>query len=372
VFAGATSVTLITPSEYSRFSVGSAVALTGVSTQTNGYPPNFQLYEYKLITAIATDCPSPCSSSTITLNAPLTNTLKSTWPDLGIVDGPTPLGGPAKIYQLPSSWQTNAQVFGLTLVSSLIQDYVGANFAGSDIQFIDVGYEGRSGWGIGTMNNFTATFFNLPGGTEWDKNLVNATCNFCTGRGWSFASASPFNLRIVSSLVGPGNGIGGLAQNAVLKNVVVDGGRITLNGGYGAPNSVQFDTVTYNSSAQVSNHWIKTTDLTFSSGTWSMLKTAPTLANFYATLIPGAVLYYGDANGNNNCSPLLSFTITDISEDSTHVYASTNIGPTLPTVTCFGPVSFSSLGMFAVPTAVNFSQYNSGPGNIANDPQLHP
>lgn len=83
---GATSVTitgagntLLGPADASLFSVGQYILITGLGTQVpNSYPPNFQFFEYRKITAIV--------GSTLFFDDSLKNDYKSTWPYIDAFD----------------------------------------------------------------------------------------------------------------------------------------------------------------------------------------------------------------------------------------------------------------------------------------------
>jgi hypothetical protein len=363
VAAGSTTVTLVTPSEISRFSVGNETYIGGVSTQTFGYPPNWQFFEHKAIKAIATDCPSPCTSSVITLDGPLINSYKSTWPDLGIGDSPTPLGGPGKIYALQPQFNTYLEVFGLSLMVDVNNAAYGAGVVNSDTYFYAVTHLG-GGWGL-RGKNITLVNTNLPGGTEIDKNIENMTCYACyglSGNGFAFASSSPRKLTIVNSrAVGVLNGTG---QNATIINS--NFASLTAGSpGYGASMNLTLSGVTY-PDAHVYYQWITNADLTFSSGTFTILKSAGTIANAYATFIPGAKIYLAGVAGNSVCTPKAEFTVTDLREDATHVYIDID-QTTLPT--CSGG-TVGGYGQFHLLNAPTIT--GSGPADITTIPETSP
>lgn len=72
VSAASTTVTLLVAGDASKFSVGDWIAVTGIQIQNGGFPPNFQFFEFHLITAI--------NGLTLTLDSPTTYAYKSTWP----------------------------------------------------------------------------------------------------------------------------------------------------------------------------------------------------------------------------------------------------------------------------------------------------
>jgi hypothetical protein len=102
VNAGDVSVTFLTPSELSRFSVGDTVMMGGLDLQGGGYPPNLQWVEFPIIANI--------SSPTMTFTAPLKYNYRSTWPywNPGTDHGPFAAdnGGPAGVFPLVPAFQT--------------------------------------------------------------------------------------------------------------------------------------------------------------------------------------------------------------------------------------------------------------------------
>lgn len=113
--AGDTSITLLTPSQNSRFSVNQWIAVAGLNLQPGGSPPNPAFFEFRKITAIN------AGSGLISFSPPLLQQYLSTWPDYG---GAAPdSGGPATIYALPPSWDNDITFNGL-IVNQPEQTYV--------------------------------------------------------------------------------------------------------------------------------------------------------------------------------------------------------------------------------------------------------
>ncbi|WP_316176205.1 hypothetical protein [Bradyrhizobium sp. SZCCHNRI1073] len=103
--AGASTITLVTAAQTSRFSVGKWVYLTGIDTQGYGLPSNPGLFEFKKIASIGT--------GTITFTEPLINSYKSTWPSYATGDASNiDQGGPANIYALKDGWDSEIEMKG--------------------------------------------------------------------------------------------------------------------------------------------------------------------------------------------------------------------------------------------------------------------
>lgn len=112
VSAGSYSVTLLTVAQTSRFSVGQWVMAAGIDLQGFGYPPNPGFFEYLQIATI------DAVGGVITFNGPLANSYKSTWPSYFAGNGgAAPNGGPAMLYSLSPTWDTQVEIRGLTINS---------------------------------------------------------------------------------------------------------------------------------------------------------------------------------------------------------------------------------------------------------------
>lgn len=110
VNVGSVSVTLVTPSEHTRFSVDQYIAVTGIDLQGFGSPPNPGFYEYHKITAINT------GSGLISISGALDNQYLSTWPLYSGGSGSSlDLGGPATIYAMPAKWDIDVTFNGVTI-----------------------------------------------------------------------------------------------------------------------------------------------------------------------------------------------------------------------------------------------------------------
>lgn len=148
VSAGATSITLSDcpgvscAAKVALFTVGQWAVMTGFDMQglwfsQYGYPVNPAYYDYVLVSAINAGTGQITFATT-----PLTYDYLSTWPEVSI-DVP----GPATLYQLPASWNIDAEYKGLTLDQSTI----GTTAVGRWIKYVDVVFTGSHG-GYPTQN----------------------------------------------------------------------------------------------------------------------------------------------------------------------------------------------------------------------------
>lgn len=102
VNAGASTVTLKTAGETSRFSVGQWCIVSGINMQGAGDPPNLGIFEHKKIQSIGT--------GTLTFTEPLVNSYKDTWP--AYAGGSVGRGGPATVYPMQGFWDQEVEFKG--------------------------------------------------------------------------------------------------------------------------------------------------------------------------------------------------------------------------------------------------------------------
>lgn len=145
--AGSSSVQLLSPAQVSLFSVGRYALITGFDLQglwnaPYGYPSNPHFFEYVRVTSV------DANTGVITFQSPLKNTYKATWPRYNSgsqfeVDN----GGPATLYALDPSWDTEVEYRGLTIAQPHFQTY--AN--GRSVTYRDVTFTGQF-CGVPTQN----------------------------------------------------------------------------------------------------------------------------------------------------------------------------------------------------------------------------
>lgn len=100
VNAGASTVTLKTSAETSRFSVGQWCLVGGINMQGAGDPPNTGIFEYVKIQSIGT--------GTLTFTTALVNSYKDTWPVYS-----AGRGGPATVFPMQGAWDQEVEVKGI-------------------------------------------------------------------------------------------------------------------------------------------------------------------------------------------------------------------------------------------------------------------
>lgn len=223
--AGATVIALTSASYsagyISRFSVGQVILLGGLDIQglwnnPYGFPPNFQFWEWRKITAICNNT-GPCTGgATITVDQPLTNSYLSTWPEYNQgnnfeVDN----GGPATIFAINSTWDMTAEYRGLT-ISNDGQTYSGAR----NITYRNVIFTGAHA-GIPSQNEtWSAINTDFSGANmEVDKLINTMTLDGVTIGTIAFQSSST-NLFIGRNLTVTGS-INGSPKNTDISDSTV-------------------------------------------------------------------------------------------------------------------------------------------------------
>jgi hypothetical protein len=164
VQAGAQCVTLITPSDTSKFTVGNWAIMTGLNLQGASYPPNFGYWDYVLVSSIDAINGIVCFATT-----PLKNHYLSTWPayDNFGVGGPLPNGviGPAALLAMNRQWNVDVTFIGVTW--QLQGGGVGTLASGRHVKLVN--------------NTFTnASICPTPsilGTIEFDNVTLNPSCN---------------------------------------------------------------------------------------------------------------------------------------------------------------------------------------------------
>jgi hypothetical protein len=136
VTAGATSVTLLTPAETSKFTVGQWAMMTGFDMQLYGYPTNNGQLEYHRIASI------DAGTGVVTFETPLVEGYKSTWPLYAdeILPPLFPnqrMGGPATLYVMHPNFEHTCVLNGLA-----IAQHAQYGVSGLDITFNDCTFEG--------------------------------------------------------------------------------------------------------------------------------------------------------------------------------------------------------------------------------------
>lgn len=323
--AGATSITLQTIGDASNFTVGRWMMVNGLETQAGscGFPPNPYFFDYVLVTAI--------NGATISFTPALTNNYLTTWPL--VCTGRGSGDGPAGANPMSASWNTNVQVFGLTIRDSGQAVIVGRAMQMTDVTAPTGGFDPTASDSISfNYSNFTSS--------EIDKIIGNLSFNRSFGSFMNFQNSSIKQTIFANSGLS-GRGIGLADMQGTPANISISNSTIPVlwigPNGNGVGNTILVDGLSVNS-VLGAIEFISVSALSFSGGTFSILKSDPNAGTFLALAVPGFKYTYGEASTaflDNPSIPSSVFTITAVREDATKYYWDTNIVGT-PSPTCGG------------------------------------
>lgn len=346
-----TSVTLITASDGSRFSIGDNVLVGGLYMQCQSYPQNLFFYEYGVVTNKTGSVGSP--PVVLTLGNPLRNQYLTTWPKnaISVSCGTTGYddSGPATIFKLYPSWPNTIQVFGLQVKNTNIStSVVGKTVVLTDVTF-DGGFAPTMGMGHWCFfctlgpKNFSEIDKLLDLVYFYRVNMPNTQLiNFSTQR----------NLIIESSNIGSVNLT---MQNTTIRNSKI--GSLSLGAGFGHTVSTTLDSSNIGT-LQCSNTAVPAASLSFSNGTFSIGNgSAGDQPGVVQTFVPGQKYFFGTYDGAIHSLGHI-FTVTGLRQDASNVFVDTDIGVTLPSV---GQTNYFQLQ--APNLTANFMTGTSTPNN---------
>ena len=308
VSAGASTVTLKTAAETSRFSVGQWVCVSGINMQGAGDPPNLGIFEYAKIQSIGT--------GTITFTAPLANTYKDTWPVYS-----AGRGGPATLFPMQNAWDQEIEVKGIRFTDTGNGVYNKARVA----KFTDCTFDTYGPFPtvnlLHRVTRCTATGF---GGLEVDKCVHRIEYLDSTIRAFDFQSAA-INEVYANNITSTG---GRWRGGGRVSNVISNLSTTTFN--FGAMNyGAQGPTTLTNVSASTGDFFNTTSpfsDYTEEGGgvlSYAGGPGAPSLSvpdtHWWAT--PGANAVLLDSSNNF----ARSFQISDVSQSAGRTYITTNL-----------------------------------------------
>ena len=322
VAAGANSVTLLTPSQSSRFAVGQYVLLTGGDTQGYGFPPNPWVFEYVRVTGIN------AGTGVISLGAPLQYSYKSTWPSYYAGSGSANSdGGPATLYALDPSWDTVLEYRGMTFNTG------GGIYApGRSIKFTDVTFSGcGSGGGLAPTQSLNITLANVTMLCQIEIDKVLSSLDI---EGGNFSQLL-FQSSSGATLFTMNNATVTLLNGAPQKSVI---GKSTI--GTFIPGTLHFGRTTEISCTSCSIGAFKIlgggsidshveTNYAMSGG----VITVPNSHGPVAWAVPSANAMFAVYNGYVSTEGV-PFTVTDITQDTSNTYIHTSLTggfPLLPT-----------------------------------------
>lgn len=321
VASGSSTVTLNNPSQASLFKVGNYALITGYDLQSlwqrpYGFPSNAHFFEYVKVTAI-----NPTSGA-VTFAAPLKNGYAATWPNYNSgnqfeIDA----AGPATLYALDPSWDTQVEYRGLT-ISQTGQTYS----VGRSVTYRDVTFTGGNG-GIPTQNLLWQAINTNFGGIimEVDKFVATVVMDKVTINQIKFQSSSSDLLAMSNSTIT--GAIYGTPKKAVISNSQI--ADIELGAyAYGRSDEV---VVTNSVLSAVNVQGIRQNI----AADWTMNGGVITFANTDATgsgpaqrwTVPGTNIIWQGTYENEGM-----FRIIDVTQDATNTYVKTNLSGGFPGV----------------------------------------
>lgn len=324
---GDVSVTLVTAADSSIFSVGDWIAVTGIELQTCcGFPPNFQRYEFRQITAI-----TGTTTKVISFSGALDFQYLSTWPSIQS-DASMGNNGPAKIFKMAPSWNISHTIyggFGIVTTFSNSQDTVqGRSVTITDFTSYAENTSASVGYNI-TLNRTNTS------GMEIDKVITNLTMVANAVRSnLTFQSPAPINFYGTAIIVQ--GSLNGTPWNSQFVGGSILGlTKVGPSGYYGAGNSVAFNgTYTPTGASSLPYMTKAVMDPLYSSGTFTITKASGSYTSFVSWAVPGRKYAFADSDGTINSSPLTTFTITSLVDNGTTVSAVTDLVGNLPTPSC--------------------------------------
>lgn len=349
--AGATQVVLTSASlaagYISRFAVGKRILLGGLDIQGQwnipyGDPPNQQFFEWKTITGINV------GTGAIDLDAPLTNTYRSTWPNYNSGDNfHSDAAGPATIWALPDSWNVTVEYRGLTINQSG-QTYAEAR----NVIYRGVTFLGANG-GIPSQNEtFTAT-----GGTNWptaivevDKFIGTMTLDGVSIYRIDFQSPAPNVLVMNNSAVT--NAMFGSAKSSQ----VTDTSFATLRVGaytYGVSTGdfvcTRCNVTLYDQTGGIAQDSRNPSEWSMSGGVITYANTAITGDGpLSRIMVPGANIWF-NTNGGDYSQLGGTFQVLGVTQDATNTYVQTSLPGSQPPIANFSGASYVTLRSVSVP-----------------------
>jgi hypothetical protein len=308
VSAGSRTVKLLSRSDSSKFGVGGWIAIAAFDMMGWGYPQNPWYFEYRKVTAI-----NP-STGVITLDAELHNDYLSTYP-LHNAGGPhsPDMGGPATIFTMDASWDTEVIFRGVTFAQAN-QDIYGS---ARSIQYIDCKFPIR-GPAPSQAQHWRAVRTDLGPYVEVDKNveLLDLDDITCTSRNGMlhFQSASIENCVIRNSRI---HKLMGTAKHMVIKNSDVR--RLTIGASaFGNTLSLLMENCAIGAVVGSTSQRRAFAPASVVNGTLTIpLKPA------INTFVPGGKMFFTGGGGQVNFGT--PFICTDVRSDGTSVFFDTTL-----------------------------------------------
>lgn len=354
--AGDTTVTLITAAESSNFVVGDWIVVTALGNGKIGdFPPSHFFHEHRLITAVN------AGTGVLTLDSPLQFSYKTTYPNIG---GGAPFqGGPATVYLMEKTYNTNAQYFGGTITSASQ-----TNIVGKSIVLTDVAWSSAAAGPNPTQSGAIWLIGNSFLGSEVDKDIDLLAIINSSNHQIDIQSSS-INTFIMQGTTITGT-LNGTPANSSISNSKIGGIRAGPPVS-GISNSTTLDGVTF-TTAVVGVHFSLISSYSLSTGTLTIAKASSEWTSGVAAglWVPGKKYFIGAAGGFNACTPSVTFTVSDVVDAGSNVQVVTDIASIPAGNICNG--NNQPVATFAAYQSQSLVQKFSGPGNLLSNPEMLP
>ena len=315
VGANASTVTLKTAGQTSRFSVSQWCCISNGNMQGAGDPPNLAVFEYRKIQSIGT--------GTLTFTEPLTNSYFDTWP--AYTAG---RGGPATVFPMQGFWDQEVEFKGARFTDTGQLCYGKPRV----MQWTDCTFDTYGP--CPTINNLFRALrctANGSGGLEVDKCVNRIELIDCTIRAIDFQSASVNELYVSNhaAMSGTPRWNGGASRSNVFDGLTIGAGGIFRFGpmNYGVMGPTTMTNVS-SPAAEFFNQTTPFSDMTEEGGgvlSYSGGPGAPSNTfHWWATPGSNAVLL----DSSNNFAR--SFQISDVSQSDGRTYVHTNLPDPVP------------------------------------------
>jgi hypothetical protein len=328
--AGATCVDLLTPSQNTIFAVGTWAFMSGFDLQSGGSPTNPYYFDYVLVSGIdATHNCSGGAGGSISFSPALTNSYKTTWPlyDAGSSTQPDQ-GGPATLYQLHPSWNSQIEYRGVTIDTRNIAGQ--ASITGRNITFRDVTFASTS-CGVPSINLFIQYINTDMSGCaklEVDKIIGQVVFTGSTFFRVDFTSSSTDLFTVTNSTIS--NGLVGTPKKAVISTSTI--GNLEPGAyGFGRSNEIVCTTCTL---TQITTGGVSESG-TVSSGNWGL--SGQSGGPYNSTMSGGTITIPNTHGAVTWAVPGTNFTwsygskestfvyqVSDVTQDVTNTYVATN------------------------------------------------
>ncbi len=310
--AGATNVTLLTPSQTSLFTVGTYAVMTNFDLMGYGFPPNPNYFQFVKVTNINS------ATGVITFDTPLKDAYKSTYPLYWAGnDFEADQGGPATLYALDPSWDIESEYRGLTF-SKAYQLYGG----GRSITFTDSKFTNGcpipSQTGIWTMNNSSCA-----GNIEVDKIVDVVSFNNSTLGSIDFQSSS-INTLLANGLTVL-RYLTGTPKKAVISNSTL-ASFTSGTSGYGKTDEVSCTNCVIND-FRAGGVKVGGTDdsVTSNMSINNGIITIPNSAGTNRWAVPGTQAFF-----SGQYETFFPFTVKDVTQDANNTYVQTTLPGSWP------------------------------------------